>query len=581
MNILGLSFMYHDSSATLLTDGEVVAAAAEERFSRQKHSLDFPSAAIAACLKLGGIGIRDVDAIVFYEKPLQKFERIVTMNALAFPRGFGQFSESMPLWLKYKLFVREMIRGETGYEGEILFADHHYAHASSAFFASPFDEAAILTMDGVGEWATMTRGAGRGNRIHLTHELRYPHSLGLWYSTFTAFLGFRVNGGEGKVMGLASYGEPRFRDKLLRDVIEVRDDGSFRMNLDYFAFHRDTVMFSRRFVDEFGPPRVPEGPITPRDEDLANSMQKVVEDVCLKAAAHLRKETGLRRLCIAGGVGLNSVTNGRILEEQDWDGIFIQPASGDDGGSLGSTLYLWHQVQGNPRRWSMKHAFLGPANDPDEIERFLKLRDMPYRRYGRFEDLRDRAAADLAAGRIVGWIQGRMEYGPRALGNRSILANPSVPDMKDVINLRVKHREPFRPFAPAVPLDRCAEFFDPPFESPYMLLVCRTRPDKVDVLRSITHVDGTARLQTVTPDQNRRFHDLIVAFGQRTGVPVLLNTSFNIRGEPIVCDYGDGLTCFLNEDMDCLAMEDCYLVKGPAPDGGGPRPVLPPDQWPL
>ena len=381
-------------------------------------------------------------------------------------------------------------------------------------------------------------------------------------------------------MGLASYGRPTFYDRMMRDLIDVREDGSFRMNLDYFAFHRDVVMFSRRFVDAFGPPRVPESAITERDHDLAASMQKVVETVCLKAAAHLQRETGLTDLCVAGGVGLNSVTNGLILERLPFRRMFIQPASGDDGGSMGAALYHWHQVLGRPRGWRMRDAFLGPANNPEEIARFLELRGMPFRRYPRFEDLRDRAAADLARGRIVGWIQGRMEYGPRALGNRSILANPSVPDMKDVINHRVKHREPFRPFAPAVPVERCAEFFDPAFESPYMLLVSRTRPEKVPVLQSVTHVDGTARLQTVAREQNPKFHGLISRFGELTGVPVLLNTSFNIRGEPIVCDYGDGLACFLNEDMDCLAMENCYLVKGGDPGDGRPRPVLPPDDWP-
>lgn len=579
MNILGLSFMYHDSSATLMMDGNIVAAAAEERFSRKKHSLDFPSQAIEACLKIGGIEQKDIDAVVFYEKPLQKFERIITMNAQAFPRGFGQFADSMPLWLKYKLFIKEMIQYNLDFKGEVFFADHHYAHASSSFFASGFDEAAILTMDGVGEWATMTKGVGRGNKIHLTHEMRYPHSLGLWYSTFTAFLGFRVNGGEGKVMGLASYGEPVYYDQMIADMITVREDGSFLMNLDYFAFFRDTVMYSSKFVKKFGQPRVPESEITKRDYDIAASMQKVVETIALKAASSLYEETGMKNLCVAGGVGLNSVANGIILEHLPFEKMFIQPASGDDGGSLGSTLYYWHQVLDKPRQWTMKNGFLGPANDPDEIERFLKLRGMPYKRYYNFEELRDRAAVDLAKGRIIGWIQGRMEFGPRALGNRSILANPTIPDMKDIINRRVKHREDFRPFAPAVPADRCADYFEPAFESPFMLLVSRTRPDKVGVLGAVTHVDGTARLQTVTREQNQKFHDLIVRFGELTGVPVLLNTSFNIRGEPIILDYGDGLTCFLKEDMDCLAMENCYLVKGEALENGQ-RPVLEPKDWP-
>ncbi len=578
MNILGLSFMYHDSAAALMIDDVVVAAAAEERFSRTKHSLDFPSSAIAACLKLGGIEVKDLDAVIFYEKPLLKFERIICMSAMAFPRGFRVFRDSMPLWAKYKLFIREMIREKIGYQGRICFADHHYAHAASSFFASGFEEAAILTMDGVGEWATMTRGRGAGSRIALTHELRYPHSLGLLYSAFTAFLGFRVNNGEGKVMGLASYGQPTMYDKLVRNVVDVRDDGSFRLNLDYFSFHKDLVMYSPRLIAEFGPPRKPESTITPRDEDLSASLQKVVETVVLKVARRLQEETGLRKLCIAGGVGLNSVANGLVLEQLDYESIFVQPASGDDGGALGSALYLCHQIEGRPRRWKMDHAYLGPANDADEVERFLLLRGLPHRRYRDSAALVDRAAADLQAGRIVGWVQGRMEYGPRALGARSILANPTLPDMKDVLNRRVKHREPFRPFAPAVPIERVGEFFDPPYESPYMLLVVRTRPEKRALLPSITHVDGTARLQTVRRETHPRYYDLIVRFGERTGVPVILNTSFNIRGEPIVCDYGDAITAFLNTDMDCLALEDCYLVKGGAP-GQTVRPVLSPDRW--
>jgi len=579
MNILGLSFMYHDSAAALLMDGAVVAAAAEERFSRKKHSLDFPSGAIEAVLRIGGIRVQDLDVIVFYEKPLLKFERILTMNALAFPRGYRQFLDAMPLWLRYKLFVRDLIRRSLDYDGEVVFADHHCAHAASSFFASGFEEAAILTTDGVGEWATMTTGVGRGNRIHLTHEIRYPHSLGLLYSTVTAFLGFRVNGGEGKVMGLASYGEPRFFDRMMREMVEVREDGSFRLNLDYFSFHEDVVMYSPRFVAEFGPPRVPESEVTQRDQDLAASLQKVVEEVLLRAARHLKHRTGLRSLCMAGGVSLNSVTNGRILEECGFDRIFIQPAAGDDGGAIGGALYYWHQILRKPRQWRMETAFLGPSNDPQEVRRCLQARRLPFRRYEDRSELIERAAADLAAGRIVGWCQGRMEYGPRALGNRSILANPSVPGMKDTLNRRVKHREPFRPFAPAVPLEDAGTFFEPAFESPFMLLVVRTRPEWRDRLQAVTHVDGTARLQTVTREQNPMFYDLLRAFGRRTGFPVLLNTSFNIRGEPIVCDFGDALTCFLNEDMDCVALEDCYLVKAPRDGDRAVREVLPPDSW--
>lgn len=576
MNILGLSFMYHDSAACLLTDGRVVAAAAEERFSRKKHSLDFPRDAIAACLKIGGIGIQDLDVIVFYEKPMLKFERILTMNALSFPKGFVQFAESMPLWLKYKLFVEDLIRDNTGFRGKVCFADHHYAHAASAFFSSGFDDAAILTMDGVGEWATLTRGRGTGNRVTLTHEMRYPHSLGLLYSTLTAFLGFKVNGGEGKVMGLASYGKPTFYDAFMKDLVDMRPDGSFRLDLDWFSFHRDLVMYSPKFVRRFGPPRVPESAITERDQDLAASLQKVVETSALRAAETLQRETGSRRICIAGGVGLNSVTNGMIREQLGFEDIFITPASGDDGGALGSALYYWHQVHGGPRVWRMTDAFLGPSSTPEEVRRFLDLRGVPYVRLPE-DRLLDRVADDLVQGRFVGWMQGRMEYGPRALGNRSILANPMIPGMKNTLNRRVKFREVFRPFAPACPLERTAEFFEPSFENPYMLLVVRTRPDKAALLPEVTHVDGTARLQTVTREQNPRFHALIHRFGERTGVPVVLNTSFNVRGEPIVCDHGDALDCFLNTDLDRLVIEDCYLAKVPPGEPGAFRPLVQPE----
>jgi carbamoyltransferase len=553
--------MYHDSSACLVMDGQVVAASEEERFSRQKHSLDFPEQAIAACLKIGGIEVKDIDVVVFYEKPLLKFERIVTMNIEAFPRGYRLFADSIPLWLKYKLFIRQMIREHLDYSGKIAFMDHHYAHASSTFFASGFDEAAILTMDGVGEWATMTRGVGRGTRLNLMHELRYPHSLGLLYSTITAYLGFRVNGGEGKTMGLASYGQPVYADWMLKTLLDIRDDGSFRLNLDYFDFHRDMVMYSRKFTDQFGAPRVPESEITQRDKDIAASLQLAVETIAMNAARHLQKETGLKRLCIAGGVGLNSVANGRILNELPFDEIFIQPASGDDGGSLGAALGYYHHILGKPRVWKMENAFLGPANDPAEVEAFLALRGIPHRVTANRDELIGRGAAALASGKIIGWVQGRMEYGPRALGNRSILANPTLPDMKDVLNARVKHREWFRPFAPVVLKEKVGDYFDPPFESPYMLLVSNTRPDKVELLPSITHVDGTARLQTVSRESNPLFYGLIERFGQKTGTPVLLNTSFNIRSEPIVCDYGDALTCFLNTDLDAMALENCWLEK--------------------
>jgi carbamoyltransferase len=580
VNVLGLSFMYHDSAAALLQDGAIVAASAEERFSRKKHSLDFPEDAVAACLKDGRIGVRDLDAVVFYEKPYTKFERILTMSTVAFPHGYKLFAESIPLWAKYKLHIRSIIRDRLRYEGPVHFVDHHYAHAASSFFASGFEESAILTLDGVGEWATMTRGRGAGTKIELTHELRYPHSMGLLYSALTAYLGFRVNSGEGKVMGLASYGTPRFYDDLMRDVVHVRDDGSFRLNLEYFSFFKKLVMYSEKFVEQFGPARKPESELTSFHEDMAASLQKVTETIGLAAARKVHEETGSTNLCIAGGVGLNSVMNGKIMEQLPFKQFFAQPACGDDGGAIGGALYYWHQVLGRPRGWKMTHALLGPRNDPAEVRQHLELRGIPHRHYASSAELVDRAARDIADGRIVGWVQGRMEYGPRSLGARSILANPRIPGMKDVLNARVKFREKFRPFAPAIPLERCGEYFEPAFDSPYMLLVCRTRADKVQEIPEVTHSDGTARLQTVERDSNPRYYDLITRFGEYTGTPVLLNTSFNIRGEPIVCTYPDAIACFLNTDIDCLALEDCYLVKTEPTRTGGVRTILPPEEWP-
>ena len=564
MKILGLSFMYHDSAAALLQDGRVTAAAAEERFSREKHSLDFPERAIAFCLRSGGLRAADLDAVVFYEKPLLKFDRIVRMHLDAFPDGFAQFRQAMPLWFRWKLFIPGLIRSRLGYGGRILFADHHYAHAASSFFASPFEEAAVLTTDGVGEWATLTKGAGRGDRLHLTHEMVYPHSLGLLYSAVTAFLGFRVNGGEGKVMGLASYGEPRFYKTLVESVMGLRDDGTFRLNMEYFRFDRELVMFSPRFVETFGPPRAPEGPVTSRDEDLAASLQKALEEACIRMARGLQRETGLTNLCLAGGVGLNSIMNRKLLQESGFREIFIQPAAGDDGGSLGSALLAWHHYFGRERRWLMRDAYLGPESPAQDIRRALDLRKIAYEEFTDFSRLADRAARDLKDGKIIGWLQGRMEFGPRALGNRSILANPTIADMKDVLNRRVKHREPFRPFAPAVLAERMGEYFDLDVESPYMLLVAKVRPGKRPEVPAITHVDGTARVQSVRKEQNPRFYELIARFRDLTGVPLVLNTSFNVRGEPIVCDHHDALECFFNTEMDALALGDFYVTKSPA-----------------
>ncbi len=561
MNILGLSFMYHDSAAALIKDGIVIAAAAEERFSRKKHSLDFPGKACAYCLQEGGISIDEVDYIVFYEKPLLKFERIMMMHLEHYPRGLSQFCTAMPLWFKYKLFIKQMIRKALNYKKKILFVDHHYAHAASSFFASGFERAAILTADGVGEWATLTKGSGNGNQIELTHELRYPHSLGLLYSTITAFLGFKVNGGEGKVMGLAAYGVPVYFDDMMKELIDVKPDGSFMLNMDYFGYHYEMVMFNKKFIARYGQPRVPESEITARDKDLAASLQKVVETVCVLCAQQLYRETALPNICIAGGVGLNTLTNGRILKESGFKNIFIQPASGDDGGALGAALFVYHQYLGNERRWNMQNAYLGPSNDAKQVRAYLDARHVSYQEYGELSQLIDRVAQDLQAGKIIGWVQGRMEYGPRALGDRSIIANPLIADMQDTLNNKVKHREPFRPFAPVVPLEHCREYFDLDVESPYMLLVSDVLPEKRKLLPSITHVDGTARVQTVTKAQNERLYALTVRFGELTRTPVLLNTSFNVRGEPIVCDHADAFKCFLSTDMDVLVIDDIYISK--------------------
>ncbi|MBI4676817.1 MAG: carbamoyltransferase [Elusimicrobia bacterium] len=569
MRILGLSFMYHDSAAALVRDGEVVAAAAEERFSRKKHSLDFPDQAIAYCLSEGGMDAQDLDAVVFYEKPLLKFERIMTMHVRAFPGGFDQFRHAMPLWFKWKLFIPQWIRDKLGYRKRILFADHHYAHAASSFFASGFEQAAIMTTDGVGEWATLTRGRGDGNRIHLEDEIRYPHSLGLLYSAVTAFLGFEVNEGEGKVMGLASYGEPRLFSDMMKEIIDVREDGSFRLNMDYFSYHRDVVMYGPRFIERFGPPRAPEAAITRRDEDLAASLQKVVEEVCIRIARGLHDRTRPPNICVAGGVGLNSIMNRKLLQHTDFRNIFIQPAAGDDGGALGAALFAYHQYFGHDRRWSMKNAYLGPASRSQDIRRYLEARKIAYRHYPDFPELARRVAGDLQRGRIVGWYQGRMEFGPRALGNRSILANPTLPDMKDILNKRVKHREGFRPFAPSVLLEHCGDYFDLDVESPYMLLVADVRPDKRSRVPAVTHIDGTARVQTVTKGQNPRFHELIEKFYDLSGVPMVLNTSFNVRGEPIVCDHHDATECFLNCGMDALVLGDYYVSKRAAETAAG------------
>ncbi len=594
--ILGLSAFYHDSAAALLVDGEIVAAAQEERFTRKKHDHRLPVSAIRSCLDQAGLEAADLDYVGFYDKPLLKFDRLLETYLSFAPAGFPSFLKAMPLWLHEKLHMpREIRRGlGGGYEGPLVFTQHHESHASSAFFPSPFEEAAILTMDGVGEWATASFGVGRGQRIELTHELHFPHSLGLLYSAFTYFCGFRVNSGEYKLMGLAPYGEPRYVDTILEHLLDLKEDGSFRLDLSYFNYCQGLTMTSRRFDRLFGgPPRKPETPLTQREMDLAASIQKVTEEVVLRMARHVHEETGLRRLCLAGGVALNCVANGRILREGPFDDLWIQPAAGDAGGALGVALFVWHQLLGNDRSVAdaLPHdlqsgSLLGPAFEADEIREFLDGAGAVYHEYRDDEGLVERVADLIASENVIGWFQGRMEFGPRALGHRSILGDARSSEMQSVMNLKIKFRESFRPFAPVVLRERVAEWFEmrPEEDSPYMLVVADvaaarrmdghgTEPTGLARLKrvrseipAVTHVDNSARVQTVDAVRHGRFHDLMRRFEARTGCPVLINTSFNVRGEPIVCTPQDAHRCFLGTNMDVLVLERFVLLKSEQPD---------------
>jgi carbamoyltransferase len=618
-SILGISAFYHDSAACLVVDGEIVAAAQEERFTRKKHDHNFPLHAVRYCLREGGLDPGSLDYVGFYDKPIVKFERLLETYMDYAPRGFASFRMAMPLWIKQKLWLPELIRTElaraAGIEDErdarkegkkfrwkLLFGDHHESHAASAFYPSPFEEAAILTMDGVGEWATSSIGSGRGNQIQLTKELRFPDSLGLLYSAFTYYTGFKVNSGEYKVMGLAPYGEPKYVPVIKEKLLEVRDDGSLRLNQDYFGYC-DTLRMTNGAFDELfdGPPREPETKLTQRELDLARSIQEVTEESMLKMADFAHRETGSRRLCLAGGVALNCVGNGRLLREGPFEEIWIQPAAGDAGGSLGIALAIWHRYLGKERvspeargswepyakggtnaRYSdgMHGAHLGPAHGEAEIAAFLDRIGAPYERVER-RCLPEAVAALLADEKVVGLHQGRMEFGPRALGSRSIIGDARSPKMQSVMNLKIKFRESFRPFAPSVQREHVAEWFDLDRESPYMLLVAdvaarrrRTMTaeeqalwgiDKLNVVRSeipaVTHVDYSARIQTVRRDANPLYWDILEAFRQKTGCPVIVNTSFNVRGEPIVCTPQDSYRCFRRTEMDALVLENCILRK--------------------
>ena len=556
--ILGISCFYHDAAACLMKDGEVIAAAEEERFTRKKHDFDFPVSAIEYCLREAKIGIDQVDYVGFYEKPLIKFERIILSYMATFPRSFRAYLQALPLWLGQKLWIPSLIRRELDYNGDVLFADHHMSHAASAFLFSPFEEAAIFTTDGVGEWSTTTYGVGRGNRIEIMKEIRYPHSLGLFYSAVTAHLGFKVNNDEYKVMGLASYGEPTYYDDL-KKVIDIRPDGSYQLDMSYFAYHYGLTMLSDRFRQEFGEPRERESEISQRHMDLAASLQLLLEEALLNATNHLYELSRMDALCMAGGVALNCVANGRILNETPFKDIWVQPAAGDDGGSIGVAAYIWNVLLDNPRTFVMHDAYFGPSYTTEEVRAFLDGEGIPYEEHDT-EDLLPLTARMIADNLIVGWFQGRMEFGPRALGSRSILANPCNPDMKDILNDKVKHREDFRPFAPVLLREKVGEYLKPDYPMPFMVLLSEVREEKRDAIPSVTHVDGTARPQTVTKEHNGIYYDLVVEFEKITGVPVLINTSFNVRGEPIVCTPENAYRCFAKTGIDVLVM-DRFVVR--------------------
>jgi carbamoyltransferase len=592
--ILGVSAYYHDSAACLVVDGDIVAAAQEERFSRKRHDAAFPQRAVSFCLASGGLAPDAVDHVVFYDKPFLKFDRIFETYLAFAPRGFGSFARSLPVWLKEKLFQRAVIAralqptfGDIG--DRLLFSEHHLSHAASAFFPSPFQDAAVLTMDGVGEWVTTSACVGRGNDIEIIREIHFPHSLGLLYSAFTYFTGFKVNSGEYKLMGLAPYGEPKYADLIREHLIDIRPDGSFSLNMKYFNFCTGLTMTNYRFAELFGGPvRSFEAPLTQREMDLAASVQTVVEDVVLRLARSLRADTGLPSLCLAGGVALNCVANGQLLRERIFDDIWVQPAAGDAGGAVGAALALYHLGLGRGRRAhpgdAMHGSYLGTSYNADEVERRLRTAGARYTRLAEDEVVR-RAAAAIAVGKSVGWHQGRMEFGPRALGARSILADPRSPDMQKRLNRQVKKRESFRPFAPSVLREDVTEWFELDRDSPYMLLVAdvaaakRTSVaseesrivglDQLEVCRSVipavTHVDYSARIHTVRREINPRYHALLSEFKRLTGCPVLVNTSFNVRGEPIVESPEDALRCFMRTDIDVLVIGDCYLEKADQP----------------
>lgn len=586
MNILGISCFYHDSAACLVRDGRIIGAAQEERFTRKKHDSNFPLHAVNWCLKEGKISAKDLDHVVFYEKPFIKFERILETYLTYAPCGIRQFIQAMPLWLKQKLWIPEIIKEQLGYQGKLLFCGHHESHAASAFYPSPFKEAAFLTLDGVGEWETASFGVGRDNNLELQHYLKFPHSLGLLYSAFTYYTGFKVNSGEYKVMGLAPYGEPNYVDLILKELVDIKDDGSFKINMEYFGFCNGLRMTNWKFERLFdGPPRKPETKITQKEMDLAASIQKVTEEIMLKMARHVHKTTGQKNLCLAGGVALNCVANGRILREGPFENIWIQPVSGDAGAALGAALLIWHKYLGNKRtadgiRDSQRASLLGPEYSDEEIVDFLKKQNIPFKKLDGAE-LPRIVAQYIEEGNVIGWFQGKMEFGPRALGSRSIIGDARNKEMQSKINLKIKYRESFRPFAPTVLKEKVSDWFELDRESPYMLLVAPVKKDKkfdADValkaakgfdklkvgrslIPAVTHVDYSARVQTIKREDNLLYYDTINEFFKRTGCPVIINTSFNVRGEPLVCTPQDAFRCFMRTEMDYLVMGRYLLDK--------------------